>query len=277
MKVVIFCGGMGMRIRDYTDAVPKPMVPIGYRPILWHVMKYYAHFGHNEFILCLGYKADSIKNYFLNYNECLSNDFVLEKGGRDLRLLNTDIQDWKITFVDTGLNANIGQRLKAVEPYVKDEEMFLANYSDGLTNCPLPDLVEHYRKHDAVATFMAVKPTQSFHVVAMGQGASVADIHHISMSPFRINGGYFLMSPKVFDYMREGEELVSEPFTRLIGEGRLIAYPYDGFWACMDTFKDKQVLEEMYAGGKAPWALGNDGFHAKSRSNGKIPEKELAV
>ena len=124
MKVVLFCGGMGMRMREYSEAVPKPMVPIGYRPILWHVMKYYAHYGHKDFILCLGYKADVIKNYFRNYDECVSNDFVLSGGGKNLELLNSDIDDWRITFVDTGLTANIGQRLKAVEKHLQDEEVF---------------------------------------------------------------------------------------------------------------------------------------------------------
>ena len=134
MKVVLFCGGQGTRLRDYSENVPKPMVPIGYRPILWHVMKYYAHFGHKDFILCLGYRADVIKDYFLNFNECVSNDFVLSAGGAKLELLNRDIQDWTITFAETGPTSNIGQRLKAVEKYVKDEPMFLANYSDGLTD-----------------------------------------------------------------------------------------------------------------------------------------------
>ena len=138
MKVVLFCGGQGMRLRDHGDAVPKPMVPIGNRPILWHLMKYYAHFGHTEFILCLGYKSEVIKEYFLNYNEWVSNDFVLTDGGRDIRLLSSDIDDWKITFADTGIQATIGERLKAVEPYLDDEEVFLANYADGLTDLSLP-------------------------------------------------------------------------------------------------------------------------------------------
>ncbi len=133
MKVVLFCGGQGMRIRDAED-MPKPMVHIGYRPILWHVMKYYAHFGHKDFILCLGHRADAIKNYFLNYNECASNDFILSGGPKNLELLHSDIHDWRITFADTGVNSNIGQRLKAVEKYLDGEEEFLANYSDGLTD-----------------------------------------------------------------------------------------------------------------------------------------------
>ncbi len=138
MKVVLFCGGLGMRLRDYSESIPKPMVPVGYRPILWHVMRYYAHFGHKDFILCLGYRADVIKRYFLEYDETISNDFVISEGGKKVDLLASDIQDWKITFVDTGLNSNIGMRLKAVQPFLDGEEMFLANYSDGVSDLPLP-------------------------------------------------------------------------------------------------------------------------------------------
>ena len=134
MKVVLFCGGLGMRLRDYSETIPKPMVNIGYRPILWHVMKYYAHYGHKDFILCLGHRADAVKNYFLNYNECASNDFVLSGGGKNLELLNSDIHDWRITFADTGIHSNIGQRLRAVEMHLEGEEEFLANYCDGLTD-----------------------------------------------------------------------------------------------------------------------------------------------
>jgi glucose-1-phosphate cytidylyltransferase len=145
MKVVIFCGGQGMRLREYSEAVPKPMVPVGYRPILWHVMRYYAHYGHKEFILCLGYKADAIKHYFLNYDETMSNDFVLADGGKRVELLASDIHDWNITFVDTELGSNIGQRLKLVQPFLEGQEMFLANYSDGLCDVPIPDTVEFCR------------------------------------------------------------------------------------------------------------------------------------
>src|SRR5690348_7468260 len=150
MKVVLFCGGLGLRIRDAED-IPKPMVKIGYRPILWHVMRYYAHFGHKDFILCLGYRADVIKNYFVNYSEYVSNDFVLADGGKRLELFNSDIQDWRITFVDTGIHSNIGQRLKIAEQYLEGEEEFLANYSDGLTDLPLPEQLNHFRRHDKVA------------------------------------------------------------------------------------------------------------------------------
>src|SRR5512134_2167309 len=146
MKVVLFCGGLGTRLKEYSDTIPKPMVEIGYRPLLWHLMRYYAHFGHKEFILCLGYKGDTIKKYFLEYDETVSNDFVMTEGGRKVDLLASDIQDWKITFVDTGMSSNIGMRLKAVEPYVAGDEMFLANYSDGLSDLPMPEVIEYFRK-----------------------------------------------------------------------------------------------------------------------------------
>ena len=256
MKVVLFCGGLGMRLRDYSENIPKPMVNIGYRPILWHVMKYYAHYGHKDFILCLGYRADIVKNYFLNYNECLSNDFVLSNGGKKIQLLNCDIQDWKITFVDTGSDSNIAQRLKAIEKCLEGEEVFLANYSDGLTDLPLPKLIDHFFEHNKIASFLCVKPTQSFHVVSTkNDDGAVSEIQGISRSDLWINGGYFIFRKEIFGYIHEGEELVHESFHRLIDKGELIAYKYKGFWACMDTFKDKQQLDDMYSRGEAPWEV----------------------
>lgn len=256
MKVVLFCGGMGMRIRDAED-VPKPMVHIGYRPILWHVMKYYAHFGHKDFILCLGYRADAIKNYFLTYNECESNDFVLSAGGKRLELVSSDIQDWKITFADTGVGSNIGQRLKAVEKYLEGEEEFLANYSDGLTDLPLPEQLEHFHQHGKVASFLCVRPNLSYHMVSLqeGNGSLVSEISAINNGSVRINGGFFVFNRRIFDYIHPKEELVLEPFQRLIDEKQLIGYPYDGFWTSMDTFKDKQHLEALYGAGGAPWEV----------------------
>ena len=259
MKVVLFCGGLGMRLREYSESVPKPMVNIGYRPILWHVMKYYAHYGHKDFILCLGYKSDSIKNYFINYDEWLSNDFVLSGGGSELDLLNSDIQDWRITFVDTGLNSNIGQRLKLVEKHLEGEDVFLANYSDGLTNLDLDENIENFLNLGKTASFLCVAPTQSFHVVSMGSNGAVNAIRHIADADMWINGGYFIFTKDIFDYMNEGEELVQEPFSRLSEAGELVAYKHNGFWACMDTFKDKQQLDDLYASGKAPWEIWKSG------------------
>ena len=255
MKVVLFCGGQGMRIRDAGENIPKPMVTIGYRPILWHVMKYYAHFGHKDFLVCLGYRGDAIKNYFLNYSECLSNDFTLSEGGKKLQLMASDIHDWKITFVETGATANIGQRLKSVERYLRDEPVFLANYSDGLTSLALPAQIEHFYSHGALASFISVKPHISYHIVTADPGGRVTAIEEVSRTPIRINGGYFILRREIFDYLGDGEDLVREPFQRLVGARRLVAYEYDGFWTAMDTFKDRQQLEDIYARGDAPWEV----------------------
>jgi glucose-1-phosphate cytidylyltransferase len=255
MKVVLFCGGLGMRLREYSDAIPKPMVEIGYRPILWHVMKYYAHYGHKDFVLCLGYRGDAIKNYFLNYSECASNDFTLTRGGKNIELVNRDIDDWSITFVDTGRNANIGQRLKAVEPYLNREEVFLANYADGLTDCHLPSVIGEFTKRQAIGSFLSVRPIQSFHVVQVQDDGGVSDIKDFNGSGLWINGGFMVFRTQIFDYIKSGEELVHEPFQRLIKENKLMSYRYEGFWVSMDTFKDKQRLDDMYARGETPWML----------------------
>lgn len=255
MKVVLFCGGLGMRLRDFSESLPKPMVNIGYRPILWHVMKYYAHYGHRDFILCLGYKGDVIKEYFLNYNECLSNDFVLAGGGKVIRLMNSDIDNWSVTFVDTGLNTNIGQRLKAVEKHLEGEEIFLANYSDGLTDLSLNEYIDHFQKSDKIASFLAVKPSHSFHVVDIDEEESVRSIRHLSDSGIWMNGGFFIFRKEIFEHISNGEELVNEPFQRLIEGGELITHKHKGFWASMDTFKDKQYLDNVFSQGEAPWEV----------------------
>ena len=253
MKVVLFCGGLGMRLRDYADNVPKPMVPLGYRPILWHLMKYYAHFGHRDFVLCLGYRGDMIKNYFLNYEEGISNDFILSEGGRKRELLTSDIEDWRITFVETGASSNIGQRLMAVKKYLAGEEMFLANYSDGLTDLQLPKQIEAFRKSGTVGTFLSVRPNLSYHFVSTDELGRVQSFRDIAQSGLRVNGGFFVFRKEIFDFMRPGEELVEKPFSRLVDQQKLLAYEYDGFWVPMDTAKDKQRLDELYATGKPPW------------------------
>ncbi len=255
MKVVLFCGGRGTRLREFSETIPKPMVTIGYRPIIWHVMKYYAHYGHTDFILCLGYRGDVIKQYFLNYEECLSNDFMLFKGGREVKLYSRDIEDWKITFVDTGLDANIGQRLKGVEPHLEGEEVFLANYSDGLTDLFLPDYLDHFYRLGAIGSFVCVRPNHTFHIVSSGEDSLVTDIRHVAQASLWINGGFFVFRREIFDHIKPGEELVEQPFQRLIAKDKLIAYKHHGFWACMDTFKDKQCFDEMNAQGNTPWEV----------------------
>ena len=255
MKVVLFCGGLGLRLRDYADNTPKPLVSIGYRPVLWHVMKYFAHFGHKDFVLCLGYRADLIKKYFLNYDECLSNDFVLSQGGKSVELANSDIYDWKITFVDTGLRSNIGQRLLAARDYLSNEEMFLANYTDGLTDLDLSHYLNYAAEHDKIATFLSVKPNLSYHVVETNGSGLVKSIKEITQAGVRINAGFFVLKNDIFKYVRPGEELVIEPFQRLIRDQQLAAYEYDGFFSAMDTFKDKQRLDELYESGRPPWEI----------------------
>ena len=256
MKVVLFCGGAGMRLRGYSEDVPKPMVTIGARPVLWHVMKYYAHFGHKDFILCLGYKANVIKNYFLEYEESVSNDFVFSQGGRQLEFMQRDIDDWKITFVDTGLRSTIGDRLRLVEPYLSSEEMFLANYSDGLTDFDLPTLTDDFSRRDGYATFLSVQPrSSSLDTVQLGSNGVVQAIRCMKDSNVWVNGGYYVLRKEVFRYLKPGEELVYEPMQRMIAEGRVWSQRYEGFWQCMDTFKDKQILDELEASGNAPWCL----------------------
>ena len=197
MKVVLFCGGAGMRLRGYADDVPKPMVQIGTRPILWHLMKYYAHYGHKEFILCLGYKGHCIKDYFLHYDESVSNNFVWSKGGQNIQYLNRDIDDWTITFVETGANANIGERLKVIEPYLDGDELFLANYGDGLSDVPLPDMIETFENSNAVASLLVVQPTASFDIVEAGPGGVVRDIAALNRTNIWINGGFFVMRSRL--------------------------------------------------------------------------------
>jgi len=263
MKVVLFCGGLGTRIREDSDKIPKPMVNIGYRPIMWHLMKYYAHYGHKDFILCLGYKSEFIKNYFLHYDECISNDFILKNGCRDITLLNSDIQDWNISFVFTGLHSNVGQRLLAVKKYLADDDVFMANYADGLTNLPLPQYLENFSDQDKIASFLCVKPSQSFHVVCFNGNNTLDTIKTAQQTDLWVNGGFFIFKKDIFNYINKGKELVGEPFQRLINEKQIIAYKYNGFWMCMDTFKEKQRLEELYFNENAPWTVWNSSLIRK--------------
>jgi glucose-1-phosphate cytidylyltransferase len=254
MKVVLFCGGQGMRLREFSDKIPKPMVPIGYRPIIWYIMKYYAHYGHRDFILCLGYQGDTIKDYFVNYNEYVSNDFVFSKGN-GLNLISKDIDDWTITFVDTGINATMGERLMAVEKYLNGEECFLANYSDVLTDLPLPEMVDHFKNSDRTGMFMVTQPQRSFHVVSFNEQKQVEQINTLSDSGLWINAGYFIFKKEIFEYLKPGQDLVDDALPQLIKKNQLVAYPYNGTWITMDTFKEKQMLDDRYAKGDTPWEV----------------------
>ncbi len=256
MKVVLFCGGLGMRMRDGISSGPKPMAMVGERPLLWHVMRYYAHFGHTDFILCLGYGASYVKDFFLNYDETRSNDFVLENGARDVRLFSADISEWRITFVDTGLNSAIGERLRRVQGFLEGESMFLANYADVLTNASLPDIIARLAACDAVASLLAVPPQSSHHVVEIGDDGIINQVTPMRDLRQWENGGYFVLRPEIFEYLHEGEDLVEDAIMRrLVPQRRVIAYPYKGYWSPADTVKERAQLEEMYHRGDCPWMI----------------------
>jgi glucose-1-phosphate cytidylyltransferase len=255
MKVVLFCGGLGMRMRDGVTNAPKPMAMVGERPLLWHVMRYYAHFGHADFVLCLGYGGSVVKDFFLNYDETRSNDFVLDGGAGQVELFSTDISDWRITFVDTGLNSSIGERLRRVRRFVEDEPMFMANYADVLTNAPLPDMVRRFEASNATAALLAVPPQSTHHVVDIGDDGLIVQVTPMQDLRQWEEGGYFLFRPEIFEYLYEGEDLVEDTIVRLAPKGRVLAYPYEGYWSPADTVKERALLEEMYQRGNCPWMV----------------------
>ncbi|NKQ52815.1 glucose-1-phosphate cytidylyltransferase [Amycolatopsis sp. K13G38] len=270
MKVVLFCGGHGMRMshprpglpgegaaaprvhHEPADDVPKPMQLVGQRPLLWHVMRYYAHFGHTDFVLCLGDGARHITDFFLTYTETASNDFVL-RGGQ-VELLSTDISDWSVTFVHTGAASSIGERLRRVREHVEGEEIFLANYADVLTDAPLDDMIANFAAADAGASMMVVPPQSTFHCVEL-DGTWVRTISSVSSLPVWENAGFFVLRQEIFDHIPEGGDLVEDACGTLAGKGRLIAYPYRGFWQAADTFKERAALDAAYDSGSRPWMV----------------------
>ena len=251
MKVVIFCGGMGVRMGEATQQIPKPMIPVGSQPILWHIMKWYASWGHTDFVLCLGYRADVIKQYFLSYHEALANDFVL--AGPELQLLATDMDDWRITFLDTGIHATLADRLVAAKKHIGDDPVFLATYGDGLTDAPLDHMIEMLVESGKTGLIMTVRPRLSYHVVSADGSGIIRAITPIRDADVRINAGFFVFRSEIFDELRPGEELMEEPIVRLAERGDVCAYPYDGFWEPMDTIKDKQKLDSLVENGLMPW------------------------
>lgn len=254
MKVVLFCGGYGMRMRNSTtDMLPKPLHTVGPRPLLWHVMRYYAYYGHTEFILCLGYGAQQIKEFFLGYQEAESNDFILH--GNSVELLESDISDWSITFVDTGAESAIGERLRRVRPHLHDDECFLANYADVLTDAPLDRVVENFRASGAAASMLVVPPQQSFHCVNVAENGEIKDITPVSRFPIWENGGYFVLTQDIFDVLPVGGDLVTDACCTLAGQGRLFGYRYDGFWKPADTVKERADLDSAYYRGEHPWMV----------------------
>ena len=209
MKVVIFCGGLGVRMGEATQRTPKPMIEIGGRPILWHIMRYYAEWGYNDFILCLGYRGEVVKEYFLTYNEALFNDFVLERNGGStkLELLSRDVGEWRVTFVDTGADATIAERLKVVGPRLGDDDVFLATYGDGLTDAPLPEVIDAFKECKKTAMFLSVRPEFNAHLVTSGSDGTVLSVEDMSRSQIRINGGFFVFKREILDLIEPGDEL----------------------------------------------------------------------
>jgi glucose-1-phosphate cytidylyltransferase len=264
MKVVLFCGGLGTRIRDLSESVPKPMIPLSHQPILWHLMQSYKDYGHTDFILCLGYKANIIKEFFLNYRPPIFADCVLSGSTGHVELLSEAEEPWRVTLIDTGVWRNVGERLWAVREHVKDEEIFLANYSDGLANVNLDDMVRQFKDSGKIACFLAVRPLLSYHLADIDANGSVRGMRSFDRSDIWMNAGYFVLRPEIFDYMREGEDLAIEPFRRLIEADKLLAYKHEDFFRAMDTLKDREVLEEMVEQGRMPWRIGN-GIKSGSR------------
>jgi glucose-1-phosphate cytidylyltransferase len=256
VKVVLFCGGYGMRMRDGVSDLPKPMHPVGPRPLIWHVMRYYAHFGHTDFVLCLGYGAHHIKDFFLTYSETASNDFVM-RGGH-VELLGSDIQDWTITFVHTGLDSPIGERLRRVRHLVENEDMFLANYADVLTDAPLNAMIDRFRSSTAIGGLLAVPPQSAFHCVNLGEGDGIDSIMMLQDMPLWENGGYLMFLPEVFEHIDEDCDLIADVCAPLAKQGQMMAYRYRGFWQPADTVKERTALEAAYQSGTRPWMLWDD-------------------
>lgn len=266
MKVVLFCGGQGTRLRDYSTEIPKPLVPVGGMPILWHMMKYYAAQGHNDFVLCLGYKSECIREFFAGLSPAQGPRRDPGDAIHRQTILEPDTGEWRITFVDTGPFTCIGGRLLRVREHVAGEEMFLCNYADVLTDLDLNAMIAAFGASDAVAGFCAVAPPYTFHLVTTGEGNRVTGMADVRQSGMMINGGYMVMRPDIFDNLEEGEELVIEGFARLIAQDRLMAWRHDGFWMPMDTLRERTMLEDM-AKGDAPWQVWSSPRHVRARAD----------
>jgi glucose-1-phosphate cytidylyltransferase len=257
MKTVIFAGGLGTRLAEETEIRPKPMVEIGGKPILWHIMKTYAHFGHNDFIVCLGYKGHLIKEYFMNYF-LHNSDMTIALGNNSVDVHYTDTESFKVTLIDTGLDTKTAGRLKRVQSYVQDAP-FMLTYGDGLANINLNDLLDHHRKSGAVATVTAVQPEAKFGGMQLTPENRVAVFREKPKGDGQwINGGFFVLNPDVFSYLpNNADEVMWEesPLESLAKGGELQAYKHHGFWKCMDALRDKIELESMWKSGKAEWKV----------------------
>jgi len=253
MKVVILAGGLGTRLSEETVVKPKPMVEIGGQPILWHIMKIYAYYGFNEFVICLGYKGYMIKEYFTNYFYHMS-DITVDLKRNKVEIHKNEAEPWKVTLVDTGDETMTGGRIKRVERYIGDER-FMLTYGDGVSDLDIGDLVKHHERSNKLATLTAIRPAGRFGALNISPNGTVNRfVEKPRGDGDYVNGGFFVLEPKVFDYI-EGDSTIWEkgPLERLASEGQLSAYRYDGFWAPMDTLRDKQYLENLWRGNNAPW------------------------
>jgi glucose-1-phosphate cytidylyltransferase len=255
MKVVILCGGYGTRINDVAGDNPKPMVPIGPYPIIWHIMKYYSTYGYNDFVLCLGYKKHVIKDFFLNY-EAHTKDFTISLGQQDAIKFHTDHNesDWKVTLADTGLNAMTGARVGKIKKYVGDED-FMLTYGDGVGDIDINKLLAFHQSHGKTLTVTGVRPPGRFGELVVEDGRVTEFNEKPQTTGGRISGGYFVASGRLFDYLNDYEELVfeQEPMRKLVADRELMVYEHDNFWQPMDTSRDYRFLNELYDKGKAPW------------------------
>ncbi len=256
MKVVIFCGGLGTRLREETEFRPKPMVPIGERPILWHIMKIYAHYGHKDFILCLGYKGEVIKEFFRNYHWNTS-DVTLRLGPHaQIEYHNEHAeQDWTVTLVDTGQATMTGGRLKRVLPFIQ-EDTFLLTYGDGVVNSDINRSIEFHREQGKIVTITAVQPAGRFGDLELEGPRVTAFKEKAEHQDAFINGGFFVMNRKIGEYIAGDQTVLEqEPLNRLAREGQIAAFVHRGFWQCMDTFREQQMLTQMWTSGQAPWKV----------------------
>jgi glucose-1-phosphate cytidylyltransferase len=257
MKTVILCGGRGTRLGEHGAAVPKALIKIGERPLLWHLLKIYSHHGLNDFVLCLGYLGDAIKRYFLEHH-WLYSDFTLEMSRTgDYRLHKQDAQseDWNITFAETGLNTNTGGRVKLSEKYIGDDQTFCVTYGDGLADIDLPALLEYHRSHGKIATLTAVHPQSNFGLLKLDQDNAITEFVEKPVMKEWINGGFFVFNRGIFDYVPDDCVLEREPFERLAQDRELMAYTHTGFWKCMDTYKDNVEFNQLWDAGRAEWKV----------------------
>lgn len=259
MKVVILCGGQGTRIRDVSENIPKPMLPINELPIMWHIMKYYAHWGHNQFILCLGYKGQVIKDFFLNY-EALTRDFTIKLGSSKSIAYHDqhDEQDWQVTLAETGLNAMTGARVKRIKKYLAGDENFMLTYGDGLGNVDIDKLLQFHLSHGKIFTMTGVRPPSRFGELLSDSFGRVTEFNEKPQtSGGLISGGFFICRKEIFNYLDDSESLIleREPIDNLVKDGQVMVYEHNGFWHPMDTNRDYLYLNELCNKGEAPWVL----------------------